>query len=215
MKRPGPPVYPAKLVEDIKQDLTPEQLAGIGAASLAFNAAERILDKAIAVSMGLTNSTEDFTVAKIGGVDDKVKLLKIIFEDFSKKLGLDLESVSSVHNTLNELLILKDFRNGAIHVTHIDTGLNVGIVRNRDGKTSRVLLTVQALDGLYERLVYIYYELDSLCGMFALESPKMQGWRATIDPMRMEAEPSYQQWLRKLKDNQNRRKALPLMPEVP
>ena len=215
MKRLGPAVYPAKLVEDIKQDLTPEQLAGIGAASLAFNAAEKLFDRAIAIILGLSAHLDEFVLAKIGSVDEKAELLKLFISDFATQLSLDQNSIDTIQNTINVFLDLKILRNASVHVTHIDTVSNTGIVKSRTGKTSRVLLTTQALDGLYNRLVCVHSELDFLCVALCIGISKMVTSRSGIDPFRMAAEPTYQEWLMKLKVAQDHRKALPPMPEVP
>ena len=57
---------------DIKKDLTPQQLAGIGAAALAYNEAERRVDDLFQVATGLDDKLALEVSTRLSVIDGKI-----------------------------------------------------------------------------------------------------------------------------------------------
>src|SRR5450759_4093370 len=65
MKRPHQTKVRTLRQLDIRKDLTPEQLAGIGAVAIAYNYAENTINRMIAVVLSLTGNTHIDVVTRI------------------------------------------------------------------------------------------------------------------------------------------------------
>lgn len=219
MRRGGErPKSSGTLVEDIKQGLTEEQLAGIGAASLAFNPAEQVLDSVIATGLGLmssANGIDEFVLIKLGGIDNKVALVRKLFDNLYNTTNVDLDMQVCIRNTLNDLSEMRTYRNSAVHVTQIDITLSVGVEKNRNGSNSYVLLSKVALDGLYNRLTFIRHELDMMDYILFMNYDEMHKWRRAPDPTKSGINSTSKDCFAKLAAVQAKRKELPPLPNVP
>ena len=83
---------------DPEQDLTPQQLAKIGAIAIEFNYAEYALERALSDLLNLPGNLWVDTIKRLGSIDHKIELSKISVSYFDRILtrGYKLTELSFV-----------------------------------------------------------------------------------------------------------------------
>ena len=225
MKRPDRK-RPTLRSGDIRKDLSQSQLAGIGSVTIAYNEVETLIDILLALSLKLHPSLPAALTSCINGVDGKVELLKVAY----KALGAN----SSVMDALGECLgeggfsLLKKYRDGVIHARVLDASIGIGRTIAKRGKFDEILLTTEALDGIYVRLVSIREELmvfamitSALLSHAAVvysgkllksDYPKID---RSVDKHKTDTEQDIQALLSRYRGHQKNRLSLPPLPEFP
>jgi hypothetical protein len=148
---------------DIRRDLTCGQLAGIGAVTMAWNSVESFLDAALLAGLGLPARIGEKVIARTA-FDTKIELIKFVA---TTRLGLSEEHSEDLLKTLASATDLKTYRDAVIHCQPIDVAKAVGLLIKRDARYD-VLLSQEALDGLYDRLVSVRAEMRSVCLIFLI-----------------------------------------------
>jgi hypothetical protein len=163
MKRPSSRFRHSKRSGDIRKDLTPEQLAGIGSVALAYNEAEILIDILLSLSLGLLSYVAHEITSRINGIDGKVALAKIGMNYVSA----DETTMHLLGETLGDggFSLYKKYRDAVIHARVLDAPQAIAISPAKRGKNDEVLLTAKALDGLYDRLVLVRLELIEACNI--------------------------------------------------
>jgi hypothetical protein len=146
---------------DIRKDLTEAQLAGIGSVAMAYNEAEVMIDILMSLSLGLLTRAANEITGRINGVDGKIALTKIGL----REMGASKEILTLTESTLGGFSEYKKYRDAVIHARILDAPNAIALTPAHRGKTQEVLLSVDALNGLYDRLFLIRMELIEISNM--------------------------------------------------
>lgn len=214
MKRPQPPgAGPRPSVEhDIKKALTPEQLAEIGAISLKFNQIESLLEFMLIVVLQPPAGLSWELVRRINGIDNKISILRAYYE--SNKILTD-EAKHALKLTLDGVSDYKGYRDLIIHCVPYDAGIGQHITTK--AKAMQILLTMDALVALYERMSVLHQEMAYADLLFRLGSEEGAKaiYRGSRDPSRLRRERDVPAVLALVLHYQNRRLSLLPLPEFP
>lgn len=203
MLRTAPVSRSGGTVQDIKRDLSPEQLAGIGAVAIAWNEIEFMLDVALYSGEELDASClqDDLPRRRL---DDKIKHAR----QAATRWRLPADCLNSIELTANAFSDLKDLRNAVIHSRVFDARTGIGHRITMKGEIQEILLTTEALEWLYEQLIALCFELRCVLAIFDLvrttEAAEKAGivQQGEIDPL-----PEVKDWLARLdqtaKDREN------------
>jgi hypothetical protein len=215
MKRKQPKhAKPGRRVLNIKEAYTKEQLTEIGAITLTWNQIKHFIEWLLLVVLKIPVRLWTAVAARISGVDAKLEILTL---RASQSEILTDEARACIKSCFEAVLEYKNYRNAIVHsnIFDIDKGLAVG--GDRRGQAYEVLITIEALNALYERLVIILDELPQIDLLFRLAD---EFEAATIYPQ--EANPSLMRrnrdvpvMTKRVLQHQARRLALPPLPEFP
>jgi len=199
---------------DIRKDLTPGQLEGIGAVMLAWNDIEGRLDQTLATALGLPASIALEVTSRINGLDGK-------FEIIRKASRYHLQFPSQIHEaiaqTLNVLDVsYKKYRDGIAHAWIIHPQEAVAPSARQRGNLYEVLVTVDALNTLYDHLAVLQSEMGAISSIIFVKTRLMrQEVIPPADPMLRSTELELQAYVEILREHQRRRRDLPPLPEFP
>jgi hypothetical protein len=215
-----------KRTGDIRKDLSDAQLAAIGAAAIAYNEAEVLIDVLLNTTLGLRSAMIPDLTSRINGVDGKIELAKIALKD----LGASNDARQLIAQSLGAdgFGLMKQYRDAVIHARVLDAPAGLAQSPGKRGKTNEVLLTVDALNGLYERLVLLRRELIEACQIAVrlfidqyvsetvrhLRQPAPH-LAAIADLGQSHSEPKIQAAIARYREHQSRRLSLPPLPEFP
>jgi hypothetical protein len=200
----------SRRVVDIKNEIPESQLAAIGAMALAFNEAEAALDRLFFVVTGLTEALQLEISTRIGGLDGKIEIIKKGAVQFLDEPNLRL---------LQELLgdgafgRLKDYRDGAIHVRHLNPSTGIGVKVDRKAQVFDYLVSEKVLNIAYNLLVAVQKELDEV--VILAQGMKALKLLAAGDPNRAPLEAKITICHFQFQLYHNERLALPQLPEFP
>jgi hypothetical protein len=210
---------------DIQKDLSKEQLAAIGGA-LAYNEAEVLIDILLSIALGLRRDIAHGLTSRINGVDGKIELAKIALRD----IGVPDDAMRLIEQSLggDGFGEMKQYRDAVIHARVLDAPAGLALSPGKRGKTNEVLLTVQALGGLFECLTLLRLELIEACNI-AGEMSAIQHFQkitrgldtvaphlaAIGDLSRSKNESEIQAAIVRYREHQKRRLSLPPLPEFP
>jgi hypothetical protein len=154
---------PSKRSGNIRDDLSESQLAGIGLITVAYNEVELLIDVMIPIAFGFDEGMGQQITSRINGVDGKIEIIKSQY----RVLGASREVLTSLSDTLGEagFALLKKYRDGIIHARVLDAPLGIGHTIAKRGKFEEILLTTDALEGVYKRLEILRWELIHLTMM--------------------------------------------------
>lgn len=203
MKRQFPVPSSGAASGDIKVDLSPEQLQGIGAVAMAWNEAEAFVDWLLYTGLSLSAGLWLDVAIRINGIDGKIEIINKAASD----LGVPEECQRLIQGSLGDLKSLKAFRDAVIHARIYDSTRGIGTVVERRARISQVLLTAATLDALYERLVMLREELGLVMNIFDLHR--------TSRGLNIDITSDVQPRADRLREIQTRRRALPRLPDFP
>jgi hypothetical protein len=213
MKRPRLPATsrPVFMAGDIKRDLTKEQLAAIGAISLAYNKAEDRIDDLFGVVTALDGQMRLEVSTRINGIDGKIAIIT----HGAKEFGLTDEEQFSLEELLGEGVFkkLKKYREAVIHsrINHAPVG--IGYTIERKAKINEVLLSQNALDALYDHLIACCSELSVAAAV--LQHARTVNNAAPDDPNREQHEANRSGSSAQFRRYRTLRQSLPPIPEFP
>ena len=215
MKRPAKGLSAKHPYTDVKRDLTAEQLASVGAVTLAWNGLEGCIDVLVAIASGLDTSVALHVISRINGFDGKIAIatkgLQLYFRDSEK-------FISEINTCFTAAGQCKIDRDAVIHAHVLDPKGAIGGGMERRGKLYEVTLSQTALDGLYDRIVLVTKELIGLvwATMWFIIRKKMDersySWK---ENERERIEPIIQAYVTQFRGDQKRRKSLPQPPSPP
>jgi len=202
------------IVEDPKQAYTPEQLVEVGAIILIWNQIDAFVDFLIYVSLRPPLLMFYDLTRRISGIRGKVELLRL-YADRSDILNDDARQLIKI--TLDGVLEYKRFRDDIAHSVPYDIDKGIAHTFKYGTEMVQTLVTIEALNGLYQRLkllldelrdVDLLYRLSDERGAFAVypEEPDPVGRRRTRDVPLQTA---------RLQETQKRRLSLPPLPRFP
>ena len=210
MKRAAPSSRSGSKTNDVKRDLSSAQLQAVGAVAIAWNEVEFLLDCMLYSGLHLSAISWLDIVTRIG-LDAKIDLIAA-----AKETSNISDNISAaIQRSIHALKALKDLRHSVIHARVFDASRGIGENIRRGAKISQVLLTEQALNGLYERLAFLRVEMQQVIAIvdlvrtsgFAVRAPKGADAAAAI--------PEVKRRLELLQEFQAKRLALPGMPAFP
>jgi hypothetical protein len=198
-------------------NLSTQQLSYIGAIALLYNDVEALLDDMCATALG-TRVPRDEVVSRINGVEGRLALLK----QGARYCGFSDSEMSFLENVLGDsgFKLLKKWRDAVIHAQVLDAPKSVGKVNERQGRVSEVLLSLEALKGLFARLDFMRIELralkDALSKKITLMHERTREWDYVLcdqDKARLESKIQHD-WFQ-AQSHQIQRLSLPPIPEFP
>lgn len=219
-----------KRTGDIRKDLSDAQLAGIGSIALAYNEAEALIDILVSLVLGLLTNTANEVTSRINGIDGKIELAKIGM----RELGADENTIGLLGQSLGDAGFkeYKKYRDAVIHARILHAPSGIALSPAKRGKLDEVLLTVDALNGLYNRLTLVRLELIEACNVairlfserrwapvraIAMQAatPPLERALGLFDPPKRQYEQEIQEALSRYLQHQKRRLSLPPLPQFP
>jgi hypothetical protein len=200
-------------VENITRDIPQAQLAGIGAICLSYNYAENTINRMMFLAMGIPIEIYHDVTSRINGIDGKIEIVK---RGAKEHLNLAPDILEFLSVTLGDggFKLLKKYRDAVIHARIVNRITGVGELIESRGRHSEVLLTKDALMGLFQRLEEIRMELASLMG--AIDAKWwINSFRDPDDPDRAQYEAKIPRCFALAQDYRSRRLSLPPRPEFP
>ena len=214
MKRPMTGTTPHYALGYPKIDLKPELLSGIGAVAVAWNIVEDIIHDIFNASTGLHHSLWLEIPSRINGFDGIVELIRISAQT---RLQMPPELFELLDNSLAGAKEYKGYRDAIIHAQVYEATLGIGITYQRRGKVIEVLLSQEALDGLYDRLVLLRDELMRMLqlafsiSLYLLEKPHNE----RPDLPKLLSGQGAQTQIARCREHQTARRSLPPLPKFP
>jgi hypothetical protein len=198
-------------IGDVLESFTANQLAWIGAVTIAYNEAEAVLHRLLGACIDYPGSYYDVS-SRINGVDG----LREIVMSAVKKFGLTAEILSSVDLCLTGegFSNLKTLRDLVVHATMFDMSTAVARGPVKQGKWGYILLTEEALEGLYTRLALVKKEMNEIETIIVFKR-RLKKLPAPDDQHEEQFEESIQVATARLQSHQKLRRSLPPLPTFP
>jgi len=214
MKQKSKGPWIGRTTGDIKRDLTTSQLAGIGAVAMAWNSVESFVDAALLSVLGIQARIGERVLARINAFDAKVELIK---SAAVTRLGLSEEQCEDLLKSLDSAPAnakeLKEYRDAVIHCQLIDVPKAQGLLIKRDARYD-VLLAQEALEGLYDRLIWVRNELRAACLVLITLDEAVKA-DAQADLQTLLREPEVQARVSQVREHRSVRLSLPPLPKFP
>jgi hypothetical protein len=209
MKRTPPEIDYGMSRVPVLLNFSKDQLAGIGAVAMAYNAAEKPINDMVRIGWRITFDADEL-LTRIGGVDGKIHLVK----HAARAVGMWPELQAALAQSLGASGFeqLKKYRDGVIHARMWDYTRAVGLVVERRARVSQVLLSVPALTGLAARLECMTSELEALRTAYREFIFKMD---AENDQQRELCEAEFRAAMARYEQHLNQRLSLPPLPKFP
>jgi hypothetical protein len=210
MKRTSPLRTTGIRSSDPFTNLTLEQLAYIGAIAMLYNDLEDKIDEMCGLCFEGTIQTREIT-SRINGVEGKLEIVK----HAAKQWDFDASELATLGETFGQLgfLELKGLRDAVVHARVFDFTTSVARTRAKKGKVSDVLLHIDALKNLYERMDKMRIELWIIDDVLARKERIKKGGLADLHKARLEEE-ILTLWTQ-AQGHRSQRLSLPPAPEWP
>lgn len=144
---------------NVKENLSVVQLAAIGAVAIAWNEMELFVNYSLCVSAWMPWPLVLEVSTRINGLEGQIAIIREAMKLHSRMGLIDDEAASHIGKSLNAVVDYKKYRDAVIHARVLDSEHGIGELIRRQGKQEEVLLTVEALDALYNRLTLLRDEL--------------------------------------------------------
>lgn len=210
MRRKGRPnVLRLGSLRDVRRELKPELLAGIGAVCITWNLIEDSIDMAVTTALDITFLLRVDITSRIHGLDGKLAIIRKALQTYPIFAALNKDVI---RETLSAIETHKRYRDGVIHARIIDPDDPVAETPKGRGATDEVLVTQQSLDALYARLRLLKEETSAVAFLIHLSRLR----QAAIDDRGIElAELQSQDTTARLRNYQQSRLSLPPLPPFP
>jgi hypothetical protein len=204
---------------DIRQDLSHDQLAALGAVLLSFSEAEWIIDQLLYDALRLHPAIWRDVATRINGVE-KVSLIKLAAEQV---VGFGGEELQLIRQTLGDYGAHRKYRDSLAHAHIFDAASGIGDVTNKRDAIYEVLLTAEALEILYQHVTALRRELDIVANALSLQfhnkvRPDVTAWYAQQyagNPSLPPPGRDLADCLSSLRAAQEERRRLSPLPEIP
>ena len=199
---------------DLEKDLTPEQFGLIGRIAIAYNETELLVQQIYGACFGASIDVSEQFISRTNGLESTVVLAKTAIREFRQHPELHDEFSQS----LDFFMEVKGYRDSVVHARmfHVPFGIGKGNVNK--GKRNEILLTEQALQGLYDRLLCLRNELLWLLLVVIWLHQIHMTYRYAplqLDQRREHIEPMIQAYLPRYREFRDRRRSLPPLPTFP
>lgn len=217
MKRPRKHGRGYGTTGDVRVDFSEAQLAGIGAVSLAFNETQYLLEQILYSGLRLRASHWIAVTARLS-LGDKCLLAKDAITELHRLAVIcferdDLANILHMKGSIGDFETLKTYRDAVIHARVGDSRDGLGTFIDYNARVLDVLMTAEALTGLYDRLVLCRQEFHGIVDVCSLLFTGMTygPFGPTGLPPSLEAPAR----LKSVLDLQNQRRSLPPLPAFP
>jgi hypothetical protein len=215
MRRPLPKgAKPGKNVPDVKSAYTIDQLAEIGAIALTWNQTEMFVDFLLLIVLKMPVGLWTPVAKRINGMEGKLAILRLRAEQ--SEILTD-EARSCIKTSLDAVAEYKTYRDAIVHSLTFDADQGIALETGRKAMSQQVLVTKEALAGLYQRLVLLIDELKSIDLLFRLgdEQGAMAIYRGKPEPLKLRREKDVPYGVSQTRELQRRRLTLPPLPTFP
>lgn len=199
---------------DILEATSIEQRAWIGAVVLAYNDAESALHRLAGACLQYAGPYYSVT-SRINGTDGLIAII----QEAVASIGMPQPTAELFNITIaNEgFAFLKTLRDSVIHAELFDSGTGIGVSPGKRGKRQDVVLTPEALEGLYHRLKILRSELSNLETVINCQSAilLLRAFDAHGDQRLADNEQDIQDAISLCKSHQSRRQSLLPFPKFP
>lgn len=198
---------------NFEEGMSKQRLALFGMVSLAWNDLEGALDTALGASLELPEPMWVEVTSRINGFDGKCSLLKQCAKLVHRIPDKHLEAIA---DTLGSAMEHKKYRDAIIHAKILDPDSATAPTNERRGNVGEVLVTEEALDGLFRRLGWIRAEIDVIVTLFVTLSICRNRQDVGLpEDEKQSALKELKACIPRLLDRQYQRKALPPLPRMP
>lgn len=202
--------------DDVRLNLSHEQLAGIGAVAVAWNELEIFLHYLLGLSAGIPTPLWLEVSTRVNGLEGYVQIIRKGIALCASLLNLEKEEVIALmEKSLDAVLDYKQYRDGVIHARVFDAPTGLGELVKRRGQKDEVLLTVEALSALYVRLVLLRKELLAMMGLMNRLSRVVMLMESGAKPNKQWLAQGIRAYTPRLRSHQNERLSLPPLPAFP
>lgn len=216
MKRPKPPnARPKRYEQNIRKAYTTEQLAEIGAIALLYNQLESFVDFMLLVVLHLPPSTWLPVVKRINGMDGKLEILRRYAAD---SFILTDEAKQCVKNALDAIGEYKGYRDAIVHSIPFDVDQGIAQRIGSRAEVTQVIVQIDALKAVSQRMELLLREMQEIDMLFRLadQAGAMAIYGGKVrDPVQRRRTQDVPIQLAQALEHQNRRLALPPLPEFP
>ncbi|HEX6376479.1 MAG TPA: hypothetical protein VFZ91_12265, partial [Allosphingosinicella sp.] len=189
------------------------RLQTIGAISIAWNWIEGAIDVSLSVALNLHPSMWNEVTTRINGLDSKFALIKKHASLYLDGLGPFFDQARDmITGTVGAVRAAKKLRDGVIHIRLTLPEAVTGDLPVGKGQLHEVLVSQEALDGLYRLLLNLAREMDEVVAIF------YNHWltvHASTQEKRRRGAEVFRESLARLRDLQAKRAAFPPLPEFP
>jgi hypothetical protein len=198
---------------DLLKDIPQSQLAAVGAISFCYNYAENTINRMLMPCTGMAIEVYADVMSRINGIDGKIEIVK---KGAKQRLRLPEEMLGFLGEILGNghFKLLKKYRDAVIHARFINRETGIGELIESRGKHSEVLLTEQAIMGLYHRLNSIRIELSAMNLVLELYD-SILALRDPDGPEKADLERDIEKFYGLAVRRRNMRLALPPLPDFP
>jgi hypothetical protein len=210
MKRPAKGrSTPVHHTRDVKQDFSRDQLAAVGAVTLAFNELQSAVEAMLQVATSIPEWLFSDVASRINGLDGKIAIIKAVI-DREVSEPKDIEEIKQSVGTFMEF---KGNRDAIIHARVLNAALGIGLSSERRAQESEVLLRAGDLDTFYDHIVALQKEIFSASNFLA--SILALKLLASDDQNRAPFEEAVRDRQTQFRENRSRRQSLTPMPKFP
>jgi hypothetical protein len=196
------------VIKPIGTNFTKDQLASIGAVAMAYNEAEQSLHYLTSRCFRSPFRPEHIT-SRINGSEGLVAIVR----EAALALRLPDDTNEVVIRALEAFMELKNYRDAVIHAKMANSLFGIGETQvKRGSRPDDVLLTVAALDNLYNRLSILDFELF-LLEHIMMDAMVLNDISSPDDPKKQLLEQSIRAGTVQCQDHQRSRLALPPFPK--
>lgn len=194
------------------RNLSTDQLAYIGAIAMLYNDAEDVVDDLCGAGLHIPIRDKE-VLSRINGIDGKIELIKLC----AKQWGFDAAEQAFLASSLGDAGFkqLKKWRDAVVHARLLDRETSIARVYERRGAVAEVLLSLDALKGLFARLDLMKVELYALTVVTDVRSKLIRDGDRLEPEHKERLEREDREWWVRARSHQTQRLSLPPMPEFP
>ena len=195
-------------VNDPRKQISTDQLAAIGAIAIAWNYVDAEVDTTLERVAAIDGHISLAVTSRINGFDGKIAIIK---DAMIAVCNIPEEVRTIISATLGAAEEHKKYRDSVIHARILTADSAIAPANANRGTTYETIVTVEALNTLYERIITIYYEMIEIAyvTMMYAALPTVEG------DERRSYEDTIQSCVFQLQCNQQLRARLPQLPKFP
>jgi hypothetical protein len=210
MKRPAKGrSTPSHHTRDVKQDFSRDQLAAVGAATLAFNELQSTIEAMLQVATGIPKWLFSEVGSRINGLEGKIAIIKMVLDNAIS----EPKELNEIKHSVGTFFEFKGYRDAIIHARVLNAALGIGLSSERRAQESEVLLRAEDLDTFYDHIIALQKEIFSaselLASILALKA------LASDDQNKAPFEEAIRDRRTQFRESRNRRQSLKPMPRFP
>lgn len=213
---------PKRFEFDIKKAYSQEQLAEIGAIALVWNQIEAHVQSLMFIAFHSFFPSFGVWIEilkKIKTIDGHIDILRKYADENDI---LDDKAKACIKSAFDAVLEYRTYRNGIVHSSVFDHEKGIAVYFDPRSEPWQILLTIEALTALYDRLVLLKSELVQIDLLYRIAEG--EGRVQVMNPKTGQPEHDQQKALReravpeqtaRVLLHQNKRQSLPPLPKFP